>query len=104
MARTGKIIAQYRRGQGKHNVERWSTFRCGPLHDQRDSARADLFVDVNPYVSLAGIDADRLYSRAAATHIDQHAIARTRGKTLRTPPMARQREHMIAGSHKKDDK
>jgi hypothetical protein len=89
-----------RQGRDSHHVDRWTTLRAGPLHNQRDPARADMFVDVSPYVSIAGIDANRLYSRAGATHLDQHAIARTRGRILRGGGPDRQREHMIAGSHK----
>jgi len=98
---------KFTRGRGRQSWkremgDRLTTLRAGALHDQHDTARSDMFVDVSPYVSLSGIDADRLYSRAAATHLDEHAIARTRGKKLRTPPTQRQREHPLAGSHKKD--
>jgi hypothetical protein len=88
-----------RRGRGLHHVDKWTTFRPGPLHEQSDPARADQYVDVFPYASLAGIDANRLYSRAGPTHIDMHAKARTRGVTLRAPGPDRSREHLIAGSH-----
>ena len=101
-----RVDKKFARGRGRQSWknemgDRLTTLRAGGLHDQHDTARADMFVDVSPYISLAGIDADRLYSRAGPTMIDQHAIARTRGKHLRGPPMQRQRQHLIAGSHRK---
>ena len=91
-----------RSGKGKHNVESWTTFRPGALHDQGTAAQADMFVDVSPYLSLAGANHERMTSRRASTHIDEHAIARTRGKHLREPMHHRRRQHVVTKGHHKE--
>jgi len=73
----------HRRGHGNTGVHRLTTLRAGPLGDNGAGAAADTFVDVYPYVSLRGMNADRSYDRRGnvmAAHDESKIQKRTGGK------------------------
>ena len=84
MPRTGKL-RQVRR---ESTAARLTVLRPGPIGDTGAGKRmADAFVDVFPYVSLAGIDPDRdrqPLGDVMGAMDESHIHSRTRGKHARS--------------------
>jgi hypothetical protein len=82
--RAGKIIAHHRGGQGRIKASALTALRPGDRfgHDHATDRMADTFVDVFPYLSLKGLNTERLMDRRGdvlGSHDEAHIQKRTRG-------------------------
>ena len=81
--RAGKIIHQHRHGKGRTSVHRLTPARPGPIGDTGMRSAADMYVDPSPFVSLKGIDPDRMRDprgNVMRAHDESHIQSRTRGR------------------------
>jgi hypothetical protein len=79
-----KIVAHHRHGKGKIGVHRLTALRAGDKFGESSasSRMADTFVDVFPYLSLKGLDINRLYDRRGnvmSSADESHIQRRTNG-------------------------
>lgn len=84
MARSGKIIAHHRHGQGKLSAHALTVIRPGPIGDAgMRPPVAEQYVDPWPQLSARGLDIDRKRDprgNIARTRDESHIQKRTRGR------------------------